>query len=82
MASTAPGQTAEEGYPIERGTMLETRAVEWNHTDMTRAGSRLPILRMAIKAPAAHTADTIPKTVPYAIQSKRLGYIFWMIGYD
>ena len=62
--STAEGKTAGDGYPMMRGIMQEARAVEWNQTDMTRAGSLLPISRIETKAKAAQSAEMMPNTVP------------------
>ena len=62
--------------------MQEAREVAWNQTLMTRAGSRLPISRMEMKAPEQHRADTTPKRVPCAREIEEFQSGFQSEGFN
>ena len=57
---------------MRSGTTQEAREVAWNQTLMTRAGSRPPISRMVMKAPAQNRADRMPNRVPFARGAEKL----------
>lgn len=60
------------------GTMQEARDVVWNQTLMTRADSRPPISRMAMKAPDAQRADRIPNRVPFGREAENLKVVYFL----